>query len=143
VSGRRYRTGEPKGRLAFTAESVTHRLIETLAPRFEDRPGGYTRLVRLADRRLGDHSPMAMLQLVGEEEPPVSLTKPGKSARKRRADARYAAAIKAAKARGAKRDREADQVEAELPTEASTDSEVEVEEESPSSDAETEGEQPK
>jgi len=102
VSGRRYRTGEPKGRLGFTGESVTHRLIETVASRFEDRAGGYTRLVRLGGRRLGDHSPMAMLQLVGDEEPPVSLTKPGKSARKRRADARYAAAIKAAKAWGGK-----------------------------------------
>jgi len=102
VSGRRYRTGEPKGRLGFTAESVTHRLIETVASRFEDRAGGYTRLVRLGERRLGDHSPLAMLQLVGDEEPPVSLTKPGRSARKRRADARYAAAIKAAKAWGAK-----------------------------------------
>lgn len=102
VSGRRYRTGEPKGRLAFTAESVTHRLIETIAPQFEDRPGGYTRLVRLATRRLGDHSPMAILQLVGAEKPPVSLTKPGKSARKRRAEARYAMAAKAAKEWGAK-----------------------------------------
>ncbi|RME37082.1 MAG: 50S ribosomal protein L17, partial [Planctomycetota bacterium] len=44
VSGRRYRTGDPKGRLAFTAESVMHRLIEHIAPRYEDRPGGYTRL---------------------------------------------------------------------------------------------------
>lgn len=97
ASGRRHRTGEPKGRLAFTAESVTHRLIETVAARCEDRPGGYTRLVRLANRRLGDNSPTAMLQLVGDEEAPVSLTKPQRSARKRRADARYAMAIKAAK----------------------------------------------
>ena len=56
ASGRRHRTGDPKGRLAFTAESVTHRLIETVAPRFEDRPGGYTRLIRLAERRIGDAS---------------------------------------------------------------------------------------
>ena len=96
-SGRRYRTGEPKGRLVFTAESVTHRLIDTIAPRFDDRPGGYTRLVRLANRRLGDNSPLAVLQLIGEEEAPVSLTKPRPSARKRRADARYAMAIKVAK----------------------------------------------
>lgn len=96
-SGRRFRTGEPKGRLVFTAESVTHRLIETIAPRYEDRPGGYTRLVRLPDRRIGDNSQLAVLQLVGEEVAPGSLTKPGKTARKRRADARYAMAIKVAK----------------------------------------------
>ncbi len=96
-SGRRFRTGEPKGRLLFTAESVTHRLIETIAPRYEDRPGGYTRLVRLPDRRIGDNSQLAVLQLVGEEVTPGSLTKPRKTARKRRADARYAMAIKVAK----------------------------------------------
>ncbi len=97
ASARRHRTGEPQGRLAFTGQSVTNRLIETIAPRYEDRPGGYTRLVRLPGRRLGDSSLLAVLQLVGGEEAPVSLTKPGKSARKRRADARYAMAIKVAK----------------------------------------------
>ncbi|MFQ5591688.1 MAG: 50S ribosomal protein L17 [Phycisphaerae bacterium] len=97
VSGRRHRTGDPKGRLAFTAESVVHRLVDTIAPRYLDRPGGYTRLVRLADRRLGDKSTLAMLQLVGDEEAPTSLTKPRKSARRRRADARYAMAIAASK----------------------------------------------
>lgn len=100
VSGRRYRTGEPRGRLAFTAESVTHRLIEKVAARFEDRPGGYTRLIRLAARRLGDHSQLAILQFVGQEEAPLSLTRPDRSARKVRTDARYALAIRLAKSWG-------------------------------------------
>lgn len=103
-SGRRYRTGESRGRLVFTAESVTHRLIETIAPRHEDRPGGYTRLIRLPRRRLGDSSPLATIQFVGDEESPGSITKPKRSARQRRADARYAAAIRATKEwAGAKR----------------------------------------
>jgi large subunit ribosomal protein L17 len=102
-SGRRHRTGAPKGKLAFTAESITRRLIETVAPRFEDRPGGYTRLIRLPDRRLGDASPLAVIQLVGEEQAPGSFTKPEKTARRRRADARYAAAVKAIKASGKSR----------------------------------------
>ena len=97
VSGRRYRTGEPRGRLAFTGQSVIHRLIETVAPRFEDRPGGYTRLIQLARPRVGDHTRLAVVQFVGDEEPPGSLAKPGKSARKLRTDARYALAIKLAK----------------------------------------------
>lgn len=97
ASGRRYRTGEAKGRLAFTAESVTHRLIETIAPRFEDRPGGYTRVVRLAKKRIGDAAQLAVIQFVGDEEAPTSLTKPGKSARRRQADARYAMAVKLSK----------------------------------------------
>ncbi len=102
ASGRRYRTGEPKGRLAFTAESVMHRLIETVAVRFEDRPGGYTRLIRLAKKRLGDASPLAVLQFVGDEDAPLSLTRPAKSSRRRKADGRYALAVKAAKRRSGK-----------------------------------------
>lgn len=101
-SGRRHRTGEAKGRLAFTAESVMHRLIEKLAPRFEDRPGGYTRVIRLAGVRLGDAAPKAVLQLVGDETAPGAVTKPDKTARRRRADARYGFAVKLSKARGTK-----------------------------------------
>lgn len=100
ASGRRYRTGEPKGRLAFTAESVGHRLIESIAPRFEDRPGGYTRLIRLPKRRIGDNAPLAIVQFVGDEEVPKSLTKAVRTARKRRADARYKMAIRAQKKGG-------------------------------------------
>lgn len=99
VSGRRYRTGEAKGKLAFTGESISHRLIETVAPRYEDRPGGYTRIIRLSKRRIGDHTLLAIVQLVGGEEAPTSLTKPALSARKRRANARYAMAIKLSKAK--------------------------------------------
>lgn len=97
ASGRRHRTGEPQGRLAFTAESVTHRLIETIAAKYEDRQGGYTRLIHLAEKRIGDSSELAIVQLVGDEEPPTSLTRPQRSARRRRTDARYALAIQAAK----------------------------------------------
>jgi len=98
-SGRRHRTGAPpKGRLTFTAESVAHRLIETVAPRYQDRGGGCIRLIRLADRRIGDHAPLAVLQLVGDEKSPGSIAKPRKTWRRRKADARYAFAAKAAKA---------------------------------------------
>ncbi len=117
-SGRRHRTGAAKGRLDFTAESVTHRLIEKIAPRFEDRPGGYTRVIRLAAKRLGDASPVAIVQMVGDEEAPTSLTKPPTTARRRRTDARYAAAIKAGKAWAAK--------DRARPTEADVAPEVEA-----------------
>jgi len=98
-SGRRHRTGEPKGRLAFTAESVTHRLIERIAPRYQDRPGGYTRVIRFSGVRLGDAAPKAVLQLVGDEDAPGTVTKPEKTARRRRADARYGFAVKLSKTR--------------------------------------------
>jgi large subunit ribosomal protein L17 len=40
-------------------------LFESVAPRFVDRPGGYTRIVRLAHPRLGDAGPRAILEFVG------------------------------------------------------------------------------
>ena len=102
-SGRRYRAGEAKGKLAFTGQSVMHRLINTVAAKYGDRDGGYTRIIRLSDRRIGDHSELAIVQLVGDEQGPGSITRPGKTARKKRADSRYAAAIKASKATAKRR----------------------------------------
>lgn len=100
-SGRRYHTGEPKGGMPFTAESVMHRLINDIAERFADRPGGYTRLIHLSKTRIGDGGELAIVQLVGGEETPGSLAKPEKTTRKRRADRRYAAAAKAIRGKGA------------------------------------------
>jgi large subunit ribosomal protein L17 len=53
--------------LAFlTKESTVRKLFEDIAPRFSERPGGYARIVKL-DRRPGDGSAMAVLELVGTE----------------------------------------------------------------------------
>lgn len=98
-SGRAHRTGEPKGALPFTTESVSHRLINDIAERFEDRQGGYTRIIQLSRVRIGDAGQQAIIQLVGEEETPTNVPKPRKSSRRRKADARYAAVLKAAKDR--------------------------------------------
>jgi large subunit ribosomal protein L17 len=43
-------------------------LFDTVAPRFEDRPGGYTRILRLAKPRLGDAGERAVLELVGKND---------------------------------------------------------------------------
>lgn len=43
-------------------------LFEDIAPRFEDREGGYTRILRLAKPRLGDAGERAILELVGAHE---------------------------------------------------------------------------
>lgn len=40
-------------------------LFEEVAPRFIDRPGGYTRVLRLANPRLGDAGVQAILEFVG------------------------------------------------------------------------------
>lgn len=46
--------------------AVVSKLFDTLAPRFEGRPGGYTRLLRLGYRR-GDSAEIAQVELVGSE----------------------------------------------------------------------------
>jgi len=43
-------------------------VFDELAPRFADRPGGYTRILRLATPRLGDAGTRAILEFVGEHE---------------------------------------------------------------------------
>lgn len=47
-------------------------LFETIAPRFVDRPGGYTRVLKLAKPRLGDAGPRAILELVGGDRDRVT-----------------------------------------------------------------------
>lgn len=43
-------------------------LFAEIAPRFTDRPGGYTRIVRLATPRLGDAGERAILEFVGKND---------------------------------------------------------------------------
>lgn len=43
-------------------------VFDTLAPRYADRPGGYTRILRLAKPRLGDAGPRAILEFVGQHD---------------------------------------------------------------------------
>jgi len=51
-------------------KSTVHKLFEELAPRYQNRHGGYTRIVKVGFRR-GDASPMSMIELIAEaKEPP-------------------------------------------------------------------------
>lgn len=76
---------DAKGDLAD--KTVVQKLMTEIAPRYADRPGGYTRIIRLADRRIGDGGEQVLLQLVeqvaaGEGEKPAK----GKASRKAAAE---------------------------------------------------------
>ena len=61
---------EEDGRMV-KAGTVVGKLFSEIGPRFLDRPGGYTRIIRLSKRRLGDNGQLVLLQLVeqgGEEK---------------------------------------------------------------------------
>lgn len=55
--------------------TVISKLFSDIGPRFLDRAGGYTRIVGLSQRRLGDNGQLVLLQLVGQEQAPEAEKK--------------------------------------------------------------------
>ena len=58
--------GRKTSRTGQSSQDYVHRLFAEIAPRFRDRPGGYTRILRLGFRR-GDAAPIVRLELALED----------------------------------------------------------------------------
>lgn len=71
---------------------LVRHIFEHVAPRYRDRPGGYTRIIKLGRHRVGDGTELCLLQLVGAEEGPEIGGRP--STRRRIADRRTAYAAR-------------------------------------------------
>lgn len=70
------------------APKIVKHIFDHIAPRFADRAGGYTRIVKLGKHRIGDAAELCVLQFVGAEDGPEIGGRP--STRRRQADKRTA-----------------------------------------------------
>ena len=72
-----------------TAPRLVQHILTNVAPRFADRDGGYTRIIKTGRHRLGDGADLVLLQLVGEEEG-SEVSSDTMTGRRRQADRREA-----------------------------------------------------
>ncbi len=75
-------------------QTIIEKLFDVVGPRYADRPGGYTRIIRLADRRIGDGGVQVILQLV-EESSSSGGKQSGSGRRGKKASKKYDAVEKA------------------------------------------------
>lgn len=70
----------------FTGQSVVQKLFTDIAPNFVDRPGGYSRIIKLPEHRIGDAGSLVLLQLLTEESAPRGTSRRSAGLRRKRTE---------------------------------------------------------
>jgi len=83
----------------FTGQTVVQKLFSEIAPGFADRRGGYTRIIKLSDYRIGDGGSLVILQLLTEESKPTGTARRSAGLRRKRNERRHQFAGRVLKAR--------------------------------------------
>jgi large subunit ribosomal protein L17 len=73
----------------FTGKTVVQKLFEEIGPQFVDRPGGYTRIIKLSDFRIGDGGSLVLLQLLTEKAAPRGTIRRSAGLRRKRNERRH------------------------------------------------------
>jgi large subunit ribosomal protein L17 len=81
----------------FTGQKVVQKLFTDIAPNFADRQGGYTRIIKLSDFRIGDGGDLVLLQLLTEESAPKGTARRSAGLRRKRNERRHQFATRALK----------------------------------------------
>jgi large subunit ribosomal protein L17 len=86
----------------FTGVSVVQKLFNEIAPKFVGRPGGYTRIIKTSDWRIGDGGNIVLLQLADETLAPTGTARRSSGLRRKRSERKHQFAARSLKAHGEK-----------------------------------------
>ncbi len=70
--------------------TVVQKLFKEVAPKFVGRNGGYTRIIKLPEHRIGDGGSLVLLQLLTEESKPTGTARKSAGFRRKRSEKRRA-----------------------------------------------------
>ena len=73
----------------FTGQTVVQKLFSEIAPKFADRAGGYTRIIKTAKHRIGDGGDIVVLELAHEASPPKGTIRRSAGLRRKRNERRH------------------------------------------------------
>ena len=83
----------------FTGQTVVQRLFSDIAPKFADRAGGYTRIIKLLKHRIGDGGDVVQLELATEGTAPKGTIRRSAGLRRKRNERKHQFAARILKER--------------------------------------------